>query len=232
MSDEFFEDMLIQYDNQVLKFYCSAFENEQEAKSFVNRVYAYCSVDRGPALQMLYQVERFVSLADDIDKLRPARDGLRILFYKTCLESLQFLSGKKKDFYDAFADCFSEEAQNYILSRFVFTGYNEDNSSDSDVNLTYRLNINNFLMIIKAIRDMVVHEGNYWENQVFAQDDDSIWCVHLITNEKILNDDFYKDKEKTQIYYFETTLQYEKFRHYFIVACVNYINNYIEKTGE
>ena len=50
--------------------------------------------DRKPR-QMLFQVQRFVSLATEIDKIRPERDGLRMLFLKCCMESLANLSNKK-----------------------------------------------------------------------------------------------------------------------------------------
>jgi hypothetical protein len=43
----------------------------------------------------IFQVQRFVTLANEIDKIRPARDGLRILFLKCCMESLATLSGIK-----------------------------------------------------------------------------------------------------------------------------------------
>ena len=69
--------------------------------------------------QILYQTQRFVSLANNIEKISPNSDGLKILFLRICLESLQSLSScNKNKFTPIFAKCFSDEGKDYILRNF------------------------------------------------------------------------------------------------------------------
>ena len=76
---------------------------------------------------------------------------------------------------------------------------------------------------------MVVHEGNYWELQLFAHDKDSVWLTHIETNKQLLSKATYNNSSKQVVtYHFETTLQYEKFIYFFVEACKNYIADYIE----
>ena len=86
------------------------------------------------------------------------------------------------------------------------------------------LTLEDFFEIIKATRDLVVHEGIYWEMQFFAHDDDSTWIATITTKERLLKSYTYQSQDKHEITYcFETTLKYEKFIYYFIEACVNFI---------
>ena len=93
-----------QHRAELISFYAPYFNQDEELSAFVSDAFDYengCLAKR----QMLYQVQRFVSLANDIDKLRPGLDCLRMLFIKICLESLCSLSGytnkQKPLFYDA-----------------------------------------------------------------------------------------------------------------------------------
>ncbi|MBE6933027.1 MAG: hypothetical protein E7464_06590 [Ruminococcaceae bacterium] len=179
--------------------------------------------------QMLYQVQRFVSLANDIDKLRPGRDCLRMLFIKICLESLCSLSGyterQKNLFYDKFVDCFSEIGEQYILNHFWLSSF-DDECFGHVFEVEYEISLIDFFELIKVARDLVVHEGRYWEIQFFAYDDNSIWVVPVTTKKRILKSYNYQSKEKRNAtYHFQTTLNYEKFIFFFVEACVNYIKS-------
>ena len=107
-----------QYFLELKEFYSPYFPTLEEADTFINKSIQLDWDDRKPR-QMLFQVQRFVSLATEIDKIRPERDGLRMLFLKCCMESLANLSNKKtKEFYECFATFFSEEGKHYILDNF------------------------------------------------------------------------------------------------------------------
>ena len=74
---------------------------------------------------------------------------------------------------------------------------------------------------------MVAHDGDYWSMQFFARDNDSTWLTEITTDEQvILCQPAKKGKELT--YRFQTTMQYNRFEHYFVEACINYLWNYIE----
>ena len=68
-----------QYIIELKEFYLSYFSDTTILDIFIERVFQFDWDDRKPR-QMLFQVQRFITLATEIDKIRPARDGLRMLF--------------------------------------------------------------------------------------------------------------------------------------------------------
>ncbi|MBQ7338852.1 MAG: hypothetical protein IJW40_10440 [Clostridia bacterium] len=224
----FLSEIEQQYLLELKEFYSPYFPTLEEVDIFINKAIQLDWDDRKPR-QMLFQVQRFVSLATEIDKIRPERDGLRMLFLKCCMESLAKLSNKKPtEFYECFATFFSEEGKHYILDNLSLS-FIEHQKNGLTIHEGGNLNIADILSIIKAMRDMVVHEGNYWELQLFAHDKDSAWLTHIETNEQLLSQATYRNTSKQIVtYHFETTLQYEKFIYFFVEACKNYIANYIE----
>ena len=221
-----------EYFEEIKEFYLPYFDSLNEVESFINNVFDLDWDERKPR-QMIFQVQRFVSLANEIDKIRPSRDGLRMLFLKCCMESLAKLGGiDNLTFSKTFANSFSEKGKKYILSNFSLSYYTYE-IKGRECERSYDLNINDFLRIIKVMRDMVAHEGNYWDMQIFAYDKDSIWLPHIESTEEIIPKSIYPNKDKIKTtYHFETTLQYDKFIYYFVEACMNFICNYIDKTEE
>lgn len=224
------ESFITQGQAELKSFYGPHFDTETELETFLFDALDYenGSLSRR---QMLYQVQRFVSLANDIDKLRPGRDCLRMLFIKICLESLCSLSGytskQKNLFYGKFTDCFSAEAKQYILDHFSLLSF-DDEFYGHVFETSHNITMMDFLEIIKVTRDQIVHEGIYWEMQFFAPDDDSTWLTSIETKEKILKSYTYQSKEKRNTtYHFETTLKYERFIYFFVEACANYIKSFI-----
>ena len=96
----FLSEIEQQYFLELKEFYSPFFLTSEELDVFIDKAIQLDWDDRKPR-QMLFQVQRFVSLATEIDNIRPARDGLRMLFLKCCMESLANLSNKKtKEFYE------------------------------------------------------------------------------------------------------------------------------------
>lgn len=226
----YLESFITQGQAELKSFYHPYFNTDAELEAFLFDALDY---ENGSLVkrQMLYQVQRFVSLANDIDKLRPGRDCLRMLFIKICLESLCSLSGytskQKNQFYDLFLSCFSKEGTQYILDNFSLLSF-EDEFYGHSYRASHDITLADFFEIIKVTRDQVVHEGVYWEMQFFAHDDDSTWLASIETKERILKSYTYQSKEKRSVtYHFETTLNYERFIYFFIEACVNYINGLV-----
>ena len=228
MKDNLYE-LEQQYLIELKGFYKSHFSNTSDLDVFFERVFRYDWDDRKPR-QMLFQVQHFVTLATDIDKIRPARDGLRILFLRCCMESLAHLSGMNpRVFYDSFATFFSEQGRKHILTKFTLL-YIERSENGTELNEDCDLNIDDILTIIRTVRNMVVHEGNYWELQIFAHDKESVWLTHIETRDELLSKRTYENTSKELItYHFQTTLQFESFIYYFIEACIGFINNYVDK---
>lgn len=220
------------YMVELKEFYAPYFSDKSELDAFFDYVFQYDWNERKPR-QMLSQVQRFVSLANDIDKIRPARDGLRMLFIRCCLESLANLSGRDtKEFFDCFGSWFSDSGKQYILENFGLL-YIEFASNQTENDAVEKLTINDILCIIKEMRNMVVHEGNYWELQMFAHDNDSLWLTHIETDKQLLSKETFENRKKQLItYHFETKLQYEKFAFFFVEACIKFINGYIDELLE
>lgn len=222
------KEMIDNYRKELLLFYKPHFKNEDDFYEFVDLAFNY-EEKYSSVRYMIQQVQRFVSLANDIAVIRPARDPLRIFFLKTCLESLCKISSTNKNFFfDKFEKCFSEQGKNYILSNFKYTGITiPDNLPFDEEREKYycfdnqSFTLTNFLRIIKATRDMVAHDGDYWSMQIFAHDDDSTWLTSISTKERI-----FEDNKEEMTYNFSTTLQYSRFIFYFVEACINYINTH------
>ena len=214
---------------ELQEFYIPHFSDLNKLDNFIYRIFQFDWDDFRPR-RMMFQVQRFVTLAIEIDKIRPARDGLRVMFLKCGLESLTKLAGFKnaKEFYPAFEDCFSDEGQKYILNHFELSHF-EYTVDGIRLEESYELTFFDFFNIIKAARDMVVHDGNYWEMQFFAHDNDSTWLTDITTDEKMLSKYCYPKTKRTITYHFRTTLQYDRFIFYFVEACINFINNYINR---
>ena len=207
-------------------FYAPFFHSGEELQYFLRDVFDY---ENGSLTkrQMVFQVQRFISLANDIDQIRPARDSLRVMFLKFGLDSLCSLSGymnkTKQAFYDEFCTCFTEEGKNYILENFKLSSFQDEYKGHS-FESGHEIDLGDFLNIIKVVRDKVAHDFNYWGIQFFAHDSDSIWLSEIETEENLLQS--YKYQRKSKIlttYHFTTTLNYEKFIYYFTEACVGFI---------
>lgn len=221
--------VLEEYRTELLNFYKPFFETKIELDNFVSIAFNYENEDSSVRF-MIQQVHRFVSLANDIEKIRPNRDPLRVFFIKVCMESLCKITGQKtKEFFAEFEKCFSEDAKEYIASCFEFTGINlpSDISFNDQIkyydSVAHNFVFADFLRLIKAVRNMVVHEGDYWSMQFFSYDDESIWVTSLTTDENI----FDLDKKPTKVltYNFHTKLNYSRFIYYFIEACISFIES-------
>ena len=233
-AEELFESVgfVKEYYSEMSDFYRVNFESEEDMIAFFVKVFKNDENDKTPR-RMMNQVQHLVSIANDMDKIRPGRDPLRIFFIKTCLEALCALSGmnNKKDklaFYEKFIGYMSAEGKAYILDNLSLTGF-DDVYMGHTYEASHNLTIDDFFEIIKAVRNIVAHEGNYWEMQFFAQDDDSTWIASLETDRKILKSYKYHQDKMTRTYTFETTMQYDQFVHYFVEACIAYIVAYIDR---
>ena len=236
-ADALFEEagFIKEYRSEFETFYRPFFEDGNALKDFFASVFENDSLDKKPR-RMMNHIVWFVSLANDIDKIRPGRDPLRILFLRFCLESIcKTVGSNPRTFFDTFDSYFSEEGKQYILSHFVFSGImvpEELNWMDRalfDTHEDYCLTCGDFLKIIRATRNMVAHDGDYWSMLFFARDADSKWITTMTTNEELITCQL-NGKELT--YCFHTSMQYDRFVYYFVEACLNYLKSYIDTQRE
>ena len=221
------DDITAFYQKQLIDFYSPHFKSPDDLTDFLSDAFDY---ENGSITkrQMLYQVQRFVSLANNIEIISPNSDGLKILFLRICLESLQSLSNcDKKSFFQTFGDYFSIEGKDYILNHFKLA-FIEIEYRGRPLTLYHdNITLPDFLWIIKVIRDSIVHDGKHWSMLFFARDEDSIWLTSMETGEemnKVIEPyKLHLTGNKMIEYHFETTLNYEKFIYYFVEACINFI---------
>ena len=216
------------YQKQLEDFLRPHFESSDDLTNFLSDVFDY---ENGPVVkrQMLYQTMRFVLLANNIEKISPNSDGLKILFLRICLESLQSLSNcNKNTFIPTFADCFTDEGKDYILNHFKLSFF-EDEYCGLTFEAYHDITLTEFLWLIRVIRDNIVHNGRYWSMQLFARDEDSIWFTSMETDKKVIEYKFHRKGRKIVQYHFDTTLNYERFIFYFVGACINYISKITAK---
>lgn len=225
-----------EYRNRMEEFYGPFFETREEMTRFFVNVFAHDAADAAPR-RMVNQIQRLVSLANDIDKIRPQRDPLRLLFIRICLESLGKLMGlkerRKADFWKCFPHCFDKEGEKYILDNFRLMGVEEDADgccAECCGENNYKLSLDDFFRIVKTVRDDVVHKGDYSEMQFFAHDDDSIWPTSLEAKGKLLPFYAYHSQQPSAIYFFQTELNYDRFTNYFVKACIRFVQRYMSNT--
>lgn len=230
-----------EYRTEYTDFYRQFFNNEEDLNAFFTQVFINDDTDKVPR-RMMNQVQRFVSLSNDIEQIRPSRDSLKIVFLRTCIESLCKLACKnnqrqesenKRNFLSKYLE--TEEIQ-YILDNFVFTGLIPNENMDEkeqmlfDTKRNYALTIDDFGMIMFKVRGMVVHEGDYWSMQFFSRDSEYDWLTDVKTDEEMIA--CYKpEKGKPVTYCFETRLNYNKFIKCFVNACIRYMQNYINNNN-
>ena len=73
-----------EYRKEMERFYRPFFSSNEELKQFFVEVFQLENKDLRPR-QMINQICRFVTLANDIEQIRPGRDPLRILFLRICI---------------------------------------------------------------------------------------------------------------------------------------------------
>lgn len=236
------------YRNEMEEFYQNYFLSEDEMNQFFYEVFEFekkTEDDESSKIprRMMNYVHRYVSLATDIDKIRPGKDGLRVLFIKICMESLSKISGKDKkrdNFYKMFASCISDDGEKYFLNNFRIMETLTENKEDKEINLYIDVDMNVFFIVLYLIRNMVVHEGDYWSVQLFSKDNYyfqrniDIPCISGLNDEKGKLEKYLKEEygDESECY-FESSMNYEWFRFYFVKACIEFIRRYIkEKESE
>ena len=142
-----------------LDFYRPFFLTEADVQHFVQA----CEQLAPPgnvAKIMMHQGQRLVSLSDDIPKIRPHREALRLLFLMMCAENISKLhagfqgEGQSRAHVRRFFEqLLSKNDQDALGSGFV----------DHSKPLMPTLGLEAAVDMLYEVRCDVVHEGKYWE---------------------------------------------------------------------
>ncbi len=141
-------------------FYCPQFPSPKDAQAFVASVEGLSPEHpKYIAMIMMHQAQRLISLADDIDNIRPHQYGLKLMFLIICAENIAKLfhkyngDGESKKYVRKFFQEFTSEKDKATLEN----GFKRHNSRN--------LTIDEIASDLYTVRCDVVHEGKYWEFQ-------------------------------------------------------------------
>lgn len=143
--------------NTWLDFYAPFFPSREATARFVGELEELDrDAPRHRAKILMHQTQRLVSLADDVEKIRPGKQSLQLAFLIICCENVAKLFHK-----------FEEEGQSKAYVRRFFDEFLVD---ADQVRLAgaltrhdlQRLSIREIADTLYAVRCDVVHEGNYW----------------------------------------------------------------------
>lgn len=140
-----------------IDFYKPFFKDLDETHNFVKGLEKLGPGDpMHPAKIMMHQVQRLVTLADDLPKIRPQRESLQLLFILICAEHIAKLH-----------DNFDKEGQSRAYTRRFFEVILSDIEMDylkkgfSSFDRT-PLSVREIVDLLYDVRCDVVHEGSYW----------------------------------------------------------------------
>ncbi len=140
-----------------LNFYAPFFPSREATALFVG---ALEELDRDTprhrAKILMHQTQRLVSLADDVETIRPGKQSLQLVFLIICCENVAKL------FHD-----FGEDGQSKAYVRRFFDEFLVDADRGRLAGGLTRhdlqpLSIREIADTLYAVRCDVVHEGNYW----------------------------------------------------------------------
>lgn len=112
--------------------------------------------------RMLNAVERFVSVARDMEQIRAGKDVFKIVFIISCLENLQNLGNpslasksKVQTLLDFFGNYTSDSDKQYIRTHFR---HDDDDPFDPEED-----SFKQFIGVLNEYRNCAAHEGDYWD---------------------------------------------------------------------
>jgi len=141
-----------------IAFYEQFFSSTNATKAFVGELEAITdsTMTKHRAKIMMHQVQRLISLADDIIKVSGERESLQLLFVLICAENIAKL------FHNFIDDGQSKAFVHKFFSEFVI-GDDRDALENSFFTHDLKpLNLHDTVDILYSIRCDVVHDGLYW----------------------------------------------------------------------
>lgn len=166
---------------------------------------------------MLNIVMRLVTLADDIVKIRPGKDSLRILFLIIAIETLEVIKGSDKTKVVMVIDFFENNISGADKTRILENVKKSRGDKNYKPGDSLEITIEVFARIINAVRNMFVHEGDYWS---FSFGD---YKYPLLQSLKV--EEEWKGKKIERTY--EINLRYRDFRNMMVIGYIDYINEFI-----
>jgi hypothetical protein len=217
------------YFRKIFNFFRPYFKTNEEVDNFINTVYKiendkfYDDSNEISEEDEIYlvprrlvnTVERFVTVAEDMEKIRPGQDTYKVIFLVVCIERMYMLSGsdikhKWEIINDFFEHYFSSDDKQEISENIW---HNDDDYGP--------ISIIEFAKILNTIRNNAMHEGEFWDIYF----NNSYPDYNLLVNIEIDLENFTRNNKKSHMY--KTRLSFNRFKEMFVRACIKYILEYV-----
>lgn len=196
-------------------FFKDYFEDEEKLKQFVLEKIEYQRDDI--PRRMINTVPRLVALSEEMRVVRPGSRDLTIFFILTCIETLYNLvpemKMKKQDIIIDFFEKYLCENDKYRIQKGITISL-----SDHDTLPSKEISIEQFSLMLIAVRNNLAHEGTYWVLK-FREEDSSVEILHKL-NSKSKKDEGYRDIT------YGIGITYKEFKLAYMKAFINFMNEY------
>jgi hypothetical protein len=192
------------------KLFGGYFKSEEELNSFIKRNLGNSkdNIQR----RTINNVQRLVSLADELTIVKPGKWDLAIFFLLSCVESIYGLNGlqmqKQEMVIDFFEKYVSADEHDFIRKSIMIAG--------ETVPYDYQITMERFSLLLISVRNLVAHEGVYWNLQFIHEEADRIPIMHSF----IAKPDKHSPVSKVL---FTTTMKYSELRDIFIKGFIRFI---------
>ncbi|OQD35994.1 hypothetical protein B1K97_00452 [Bacillus toyonensis] len=196
-------------------FFKNYFEDEGELERFVLEKVTY-QRDDNPR-KMINIVHRLVALSEEMREVRSGSRDLTIFFILTCIETVyNLVPGMKMKKQDIIIDFFEKYLCESDKCR-IQKGINI--SLDNHVTIPSKeINIEQFSLMLTAVRNNLAHEGIYWVFN-FKEEDSDVEVLHNLKS-KLKKDDGYREIT------YEIGITYKEFKLAYMKAFINFMNEY------
>jgi hypothetical protein len=148
-----------------IEFYKPYFEDEQKAKSFVEELEPLTPLDaRYRSKIIMHQTQRLVSLAEEVENIRPKKDALKLFFLIVCSENVAKLHDNYED----------ENKSKFYVKKFFIDHVSQADQITIEKSFQHQsfrnLSLTESIELLYKVRCDLAHEGNYWGFR-FAFDD-------------------------------------------------------------
>ena len=170
--------------------------------------------------RMLNSIQRLVTLAEDMDKIRPGKRSLSLFFLITCIEAVYTLNNsmltKQTMIIDFFTRFLSQEEKDFLFDRLAISKEEDDTFFINPVNAEM------FALFLVAVRNNVAHEGDYSSIQFKAKENS---CGVIYDVKAKLKKD---EGNKELIYQIDFT--YQRLKNLCVKGLIRYVENYYQQT--
>ncbi|MUG85712.1 hypothetical protein GNP92_05015 [Paenibacillus timonensis] len=236
---------------KLMEFYAPFVSDKDELAAFISSALRLRSnpVPR----RMLNSAHRLITLADQMDEVRPGKDSLKIFYYVVCIESLYFLrngdaENKTLTIVDFFTNYIEEHDQQLIMDRFhrnladekynvhqrpdeTYDEYLERLNTSVDRTFNTRVSMDVFARVINEIRNCFAHEGDYW-NFHFASGSHSVMNSLIVAENQVESGLKRKRIIEGLKRIYSVDLTYEQFKAACIRGYLQFIRAYYKTINE